>query len=76
LTAELTAAFLCAVCGIEQETITNSAAYLQGWLGALQNDKRMMLKAAIQAQVAADYILNIHPDLTPEIIPREDQVLT
>lgn len=59
LTAELTAAFLCAVSGIEQETIINSAAYIQGWLTALKNDKRLILKAATQAQAAANYILNI-----------------
>ncbi len=50
---------LCAVCGIEQQTVTNSAAYLQQWLEALQNDKRLILKAASQAQAAADYILNL-----------------
>ncbi len=59
LTAELAAAYLCAVCGIEQQTVTNSAAYLQQWLEALQNDKRLILKAASQAQAAADYILNL-----------------
>ena len=59
LTAELTAAFLCAICGIEQQTIVNSAAYIQGWLKSLQNDKRLILKAAAQAQAAANYILNI-----------------
>lgn len=58
LTAELTAAFLCAVCEIEQQTITNSAAYIQGWLKVLQNDKKLILKSAAQAQAAADYILN------------------
>lgn len=58
LTAELTAAFLCAVCAIEADTISNSAAYIKGWLKALQNDKRLILKAAAQAQAAADYILN------------------
>jgi antirestriction protein ArdC len=58
LTAELTAAFLCAVCGIEQQIISNSAAYIQGWLKALKNDKRLILKAATQAQAAADYIMN------------------
>ena len=58
LTAELTAAFLCAVCGIEQQIINNSAAYIQGWLKALKNDKRLILKAATQAQAAADYIMN------------------
>jgi antirestriction protein ArdC len=58
LTAELTAAFLCALCGIEQQTIVNSAAYIQEWLKVLQKDKRLILKASSQAQAAADYILN------------------
>ncbi len=59
LTAELTAAFLCAAGGLGQETtLINSAAYIQGWLEALGNDKTLMVKAAAQAQKAADYILN------------------
>ncbi len=58
LTAELTAAFLSAICGIEANTINNSAAYIQGWLNQLKNDKKLILKAASQAQAAADYILN------------------
>lgn len=57
LTAELTAAFLSAITGIQQQTIINSTAYIKGWLKALQNDKRMVLLAASQAQKAADYIL-------------------
>jgi antirestriction protein ArdC len=58
LTAELTAAFLCAVCGIEQQTVNNIAAYIKGWLNILRNDKKLILKAATQAQAAADFILN------------------
>ncbi|MBS1526300.1 MAG: DUF1738 domain-containing protein [Bacteroidetes bacterium] len=58
LTAELTAAFLCAVCGIGQQTIINSIAYLDGWLDALRNDKTLILKASTQAQAAADFILS------------------
>jgi antirestriction protein ArdC len=58
LTAELTAAFLCGISGIEQQTITNSAAYIQSWLKVLRNDKKLILKAAAQAQAATDYILN------------------
>lgn len=59
LTAELTAAFLCAVGGIEQgDTLVNSAAYIQGWLQSFKEDKTMIIKAAAQAQIAADYILN------------------
>lgn len=59
LTAELTAAFLSAVTGIQQETLANSTAYVKGWLQALKNDKRLILTAASQAQKAADYILCI-----------------
>ena len=58
LIAELTAAFLCAISGIEQKTLTNSTAYIQGWLKALNNDKTLILKAASQAQAASDFILN------------------
>lgn len=58
LTAELTATFLCAITGIEQATLANSAAYIANWLTALKNDKTLVLKAAAQAQKAADYILN------------------
>ncbi|HLY70967.1 MAG TPA: zincin-like metallopeptidase domain-containing protein [Puia sp.] len=58
LTAELTAAFLCAMAGIGQRTLANSAAYIKGWLKVLRDDKKLILKAATQAQAAADYILN------------------
>ncbi|QXE92418.1 DUF1738 domain-containing protein [Geomonas subterranea] len=58
LVAEMGAAFLCGHAGIEQRTIENSAAYIQGWLKALKNDKTLLIHAAAQAQKAADYILN------------------
>lgn len=57
LTAELTVAFLSAFTGIRQLTLTNSVAYIKGWLTALHNDKKLVLTAAAQAQKAADYIL-------------------
>lgn len=58
LVAEFAASMLCGHAGIEQETITNSAAYIQGWLRVLKGDKRLAIIAAGQAQKAADYILN------------------
>jgi antirestriction protein ArdC len=58
LTAEMTAAYLSAVTGIGQPTIENSAAYIENWLSVLKNDKTLIIKAAAQAQKAADYILN------------------
>lgn len=35
----------------------NSSAYVQGWLRALRNDKRMVIFAAAQAEKAVNYIL-------------------
>jgi antirestriction protein ArdC len=53
------AAFLCGFAGIEQATIDNFAAYIQGWLEKLKNDKKLVIIASGQAQKAANYILNI-----------------
>jgi antirestriction protein ArdC len=58
LIAEMGAAMLCAQAKIDN-TLENSAAYIQSWLRALKNDKRLVVLAAAQAQKAADYILGI-----------------
>jgi len=58
LIAEMGAAFLCGHAGIEQRTIENSAAYIHGWLRSLKNDKKMLIMAAAQGQLASDFILN------------------
>jgi len=44
-------------CGIENNTIDNSVAYIQGWLKALKDDKKLIIYASAQAQKAVDYIL-------------------
>ncbi len=54
----MSAAYLCAEAGISPVVIDNQVAYLQGWLGKLRSDKRMVVTAAAQAEQAADYILN------------------
>jgi len=59
LVAEFTAAFLAGVTGIAPITVENSASYLQGWLKALKNDPKMLVKAAGKAQKAADLIRGI-----------------
>jgi antirestriction protein ArdC len=66
LVAEMGAAFLCGHCGIEQMTLENSVAYLQGWMKALKNDRTLLIHAAAQAQKASDYILNIKSDAQEE----------
>ena len=57
LVAELGAAFMCGMAGIENKTIENSAAYIQSWIKAFKNDPAMLINAAGQAQKACDYIL-------------------
>jgi len=58
LCAEFSAAFLSAECGISNDQLlTNSTAYIQGWLKKLKNDKKIAIYAAQRAQRAADYIL-------------------
>jgi len=56
LVAEIGAAMLCGLAGIEQVTIDNSAAYIQNWLRVLSNDSKFIVSAASQAQKAVDYI--------------------
>lgn len=57
LVAEMGAAFLCALTGIETHDLTtNSTAYLQSWLEIFKQDKTMIVKAASQAQKAVDFI--------------------
>ncbi len=56
LIAEMTAAMLCGIAGIELKTLENSAAYLKTWIARLKSDSRLLVSAASQAQKAADFI--------------------
>src|SRR6266568_1183898 len=56
LVAEMGSAMLCGAAGIEQSTISNSAAYLRSWINRLKADSRLIVSAARAAQEAADYI--------------------
>jgi antirestriction protein ArdC len=56
LIAEMTAAMLCGIAGIEQRILKNSAAYLKTWIARLKSDSRLLVSAASQAQKAADFI--------------------
>jgi antirestriction protein ArdC len=66
LVAEMGAAFLCGHAGIMNRTVQNSAAYIQGWLKSLKNDKKLVVQAAGQAQKASDLILGVTWDSTGE----------
>jgi len=57
--SEIGAAFLNNHTGImNEQSIGNSAAYIQSWLKPLKNDKKFIVEAAAKAQKAVDYILN------------------
>ncbi len=57
LVAEMGSAFLVSIAGLEtKESFRNSAAYIQGWLKALNDDKRLVVAAAGAAQKAVEYI--------------------
>ena len=59
LIAELGAAFLVNHVGLETTgSFRNSAGYIQSWLKALKNDKRLIVSAAGKADKAVAMILN------------------
>ena len=60
LVAEIGSASILATLGIESPaTLMNSAAYIQNWLKALKNDKKMIVTASSRAEKAIKLILNI-----------------
>ena len=61
LVAEIGAAMLCGVAGIDNAgTLNRSASYLETWLERLRGDSKLVVHAAAQAQKAADYIQGEH----------------
>lgn len=41
------------------EELENNAAYIQGWLKRLKDDKKFIIYASSKAQRAADFILDV-----------------
>jgi len=69
LVAEITSMFLGAYTGLDPATLDNSTAYIKSWLKALSDDPGMVVKAAADAQKAADLILG---DIADEPDGEED----
>ena len=64
LAAEISAAALLSHTGLETgHTFKNSTAYIQNWLSALRNDKRLIVTASGAASKAVSYILGLSGDL-------------
>lgn len=58
LVAEIGAASLVNICGLETEhSFKNSTAYVQSWLKALKNDTNLIISACARAEKAVNYIL-------------------
>jgi len=66
LVAELGSAFLCADLGITPEIRADHAAYLDNWLQALKNDRKLIFTAASHASKAVEFLKN--RQLTPESV--------
>jgi hypothetical protein len=57
LVAEMASSILCAETRIDTpELFDNSAGYIASWLSALNNDRKLVIAAAGQAQRACDLI--------------------
>ena len=60
LVAEIGSASIMATLGIEnKDSFRNSAAYIQNWLKALKNDKKMIVTASSKAEKAIKLIFGI-----------------
>lgn len=68
LIVELASAYLCADLGFSK-VIVNQASYVNSWLGLLKEDNKAVIRAASQAQKAADYILEQAAGNTPVLNP-------
>ena len=72
LVAEIGSSFLNSIAGIDQSQFDNNVAYIKGWLAKLRNNKRFVIDAAVKAQKAVDFILDIHPHEEPTTIVEEN----
>lgn len=59
LVAESASAMLCNMLGIENDkTFKNTVAYIQSWIRALKNDKKLIVVASGKAEKAVKYIFD------------------
>ena len=58
LIAELSAAMLAGIMGVDMTPRDDHAKYLNGWIKCLQDDPKAIQKAASQAEKAAQFVLH------------------
>jgi antirestriction protein ArdC len=74
LVAEMGAAFLCAIAGVANEnTERNTTAYIQNWISKLEENNRLIVHAAGNAQRAVDSILGTTFEREGESIEDADE---
>jgi antirestriction protein ArdC len=56
---EFGSAFLCAMTGVSNKTINNSASYISGWSKAIKEDPHLIIESAGKAQKAVKLITGI-----------------
>ena len=60
LVAEMASMFLVSVTGINpKDSMTNSQAYINGWINKLKSEPNMIMQAAAQSDKAVKHILNV-----------------
>ncbi len=72
LVAEIGSAFLCADLGITPEICEDHAAYIDHWLKALKDDRKLIFSAAAHATRAVEFLKSkqsIEPNLRPKESP-------
>ena len=57
LISEMTATIICGMAGIENKTIENSLAYIEGWRRQFKNDMSVIFRSATAAKKASEFIL-------------------
>ena len=66
LVAEIGSAFLCADLGITSEVREDHAAYIESWLKALKNDRKLIFTAAAHATRAVEFLKSKQPVIVTE----------
>jgi antirestriction protein ArdC len=57
LVAEIGSAYLCGLACVSPKILDNQAAYINGWLHKLSDDKDFFIKAAMKSQEAVNFII-------------------
>ncbi|HYG40078.1 MAG TPA: zincin-like metallopeptidase domain-containing protein [Cytophagales bacterium] len=59
LIVDMAAHYLCYHSGMNKVPLMNNLQYIHGWIEAFSKNSRMVVSAAVHAQKAVDYILNL-----------------